>query len=1232
MNSNYLLSNLPRNICIDLIRELLNRTDKLNLEPYKGPSNIDLIHLNQDRKPHVLVQVIQPAELSSQSLERIAENITREIEEKNPGRYILIYWHDLPAPSVLKKLPPSFIYYNIRWIEKRLENNRDLLDKYKIQLQDTKLKTAKSYSKKLKAQETKTEKPDSEWIKKLIEGGTNFFALGHKWGHADQTERFLKNGIWENGHKVKLTNVVNRIKSGDVVFLQASYSGYMRIKVIGIVVSNMLDGHKITVKWHPINHTDIPGRGAYRSAISQIGRDSVPIILEELYNRLPELFNIINKLQTEVANVKRGVEKISSDTNENSNRQYWWINAKKEFWNIDKFAVGQTQLYASGSDNVNELNKFWFVDKGDFAIIYQDDTLKAIVEVIERSTANIKEDILVKVFFKFDIRQQFSISDLKHLTFFEKSDVITYDNKGLLYNLTKDEFIGLSTIEEHINFNQEPDESITQQSTAAAHNSNDLAHAEKDLLGFEPDVKVLAALMALKKMEPPLAIALFGKWGTGKSFFMFQLEKKINELSKFQGFLEEKKDSFSSAIPLNEDKYCKGIAQINFNAWSYVDSNLWAGLVSTIFEKLNEYITDSTKSGVAKLKVQSKLGERLKALRMLKETEEGKRERLEKLKSSYEQEAQKLDHEIIKNITDSILDISNENNEVKNCYSRLGIDEDSLTDNFTIQGSRLISEYKYWRNFRENIKKASQLWQYGLLALAGIICSVLITKLLHTDFSAIYSLPAFTVLSKSFTWWRTKKVKIKKYVDKFNTLIDENTGIKEKIDTLEKDIAFVDEQKLQARKQIDELDKQILTAQYDLEENLTETAIHDFIGDRANHKDYKEHLGIVSTIRKDFETLSELFLESHKEAEPTPEKGARKTKKEILNDDRGFIKEQFQEGKKLERIILYIDDLDRCSDEKVLEVLQAVHLIMAFPLFIVVVGVDKRCVNNALNFKNILQYFNSHGVKDLEQLHDEFNIEIIEPNEYLEKIFQIPFQIPDATPDGVRKMIEDLFDGQVNEELELEKESKKTQTEEYDDILDSPDPDIHTDVFMDNATLYLDKSIDPEPDYDVPDETPDEGSTEKEELPEEYEFVPVTPPDLTITPSELEQIKNLSGLVGNVPRTIKRFVNLYRILRAHSQLSHNELSANSKLAIMFALAINIGKGKDNAEKLFNTIEDKKDVPLGDFLTATSYPEFYYELTKNNMSNTLEISCEDINEHLPFIKRFSFGEILNGNNE
>ena len=90
----------------------------------------------------------------------------------------------------------------------------------------------------------------------------------------------------------------------------------------------------------------------------------------------------------------------------------------------------------------------------------------------------------------------------------------------------------------------------------------------------------------------------------------------------------------------------------------------------------------------------------------------------------------------------------------------------------------------------------------------------------------------------------------------------------------------------------------------------------------------------------------------------------------------------------VERIVLFIDDLDRCPHDRVVEVLQAVHLLLAFKLFVVVVGVDSQWLERSLraHYKSLLE----------------------EPASYLEKIFQIPFALRRMTLDCYQNLIEGL--------------------------------------------------------------------------------------------------------------------------------------------------------------------------------------------------------------------------------
>src|SRR6185503_16620024 len=50
-------------------------------------------------------------------------------------------------------------------------------------------------------------------------------------------------------------------------------------------------------------------------------------------------------------------------------------------------------------------------------------------------------------------------------------------------------------------------------------------------LAIDPDVDALAALLAARAVEPPPSVGLFGEWGSGKSFFMRRLRRRVAELA-----------------------------------------------------------------------------------------------------------------------------------------------------------------------------------------------------------------------------------------------------------------------------------------------------------------------------------------------------------------------------------------------------------------------------------------------------------------------------------------------------------------------------------------------------------------------------------------------------------------------------------------------------------------------------------------------------------------------------
>lgn len=95
-----------------------------------------------------------------------------------------------------------------------------------------------------------------------------FWFAGAAWGQDDQTDRFLREGVWQNGYDEKFTDDVRRIKPGDRIAIKSTFVqrhnlpfnaagksvSTMRIKAIGTVTENPGDGKTVRVAWeapHP---------------------------------------------------------------------------------------------------------------------------------------------------------------------------------------------------------------------------------------------------------------------------------------------------------------------------------------------------------------------------------------------------------------------------------------------------------------------------------------------------------------------------------------------------------------------------------------------------------------------------------------------------------------------------------------------------------------------------------------------------------------------------------------------------------------------------------------------------------------------------------------------------------------------------------------------------------------------------------------------------------------------
>ena len=95
------------------------------------------------------------------------------------------------------------------------------------------------------------------------------------------------------------------------------------------------------------------------------------------------------------------------------------------------------------------------------------------------------------------------------------------------------------------------------------------------------------------------------------------------------------------------------------------------------------------------------------------------------------------------------------------------------------------------------------------------------------------------------------------------------------------------------------------------------------VADRAGAGAYRERLGLMTQIRQDFEVMAELLLAAARRWDSEP--GGPGDPRE----DRSALDPAGDVLPAIDRIVLYVDDLDRCPPQRVVEVLEAVHLLLA---------------------------------------------------------------------------------------------------------------------------------------------------------------------------------------------------------------------------------------------------------------------------------------------------------------
>jgi kumamolisin len=709
------------------------------------------------------------------------------------------------------------------------------------------------------------------------------------------------------------------------------------------------------------------------------------------------------------------------------------------------------------------------------------------------------------------------------------------DGLGLLSRLVPD---GLGLLSRLV-----PDGLGLTRSTSleAGYDTDDIGST--DWLGITEDVNVLAALIASNRTVPPLSVGLFGDWGTGKSFFMRRLEDRVT-------ILADAARTAAGATPPKPSFYCGHVAQITFNAWHYVEVDLWASLVTRVFEGLSKYLQaahlgeepgKAYRELISQLETsQAVLVEAEKRRDAAEETLRGAQKRLnERLAEPGSRtlaQLAELQPELGADVQRLTSTLGKEQNEVRVDDARRVSEDLRRTRGPLRRGWQALSRYPHGRQTRRHLL----LVLAGFVVAAALILAWFLARdkpLAATVASAVALLSgAITTLAMLLAWTR-----------KLLSAADQVVQAK---DRQEQDAVNASKREIElATDRVRHLEEEVARVQ-----QLEFPTMDSFVQERAISDDYRQHLGLVALIQRDFQALSDLLTAPSHSSSTIPN---------------GHVPP-------VDRIVLYIDDLDRCPPNKVVQVLQAVHLLLAFRLFVVVVGVDSRWLVRSLEheYEAILSSDNS-----FEESWGQADEMASAPLNYLEKIFQIPFWLRPMTPDGYSRLIHALASGSVPTDTSAKDAQVKDGTQKPEVVeglgpATAGEPEPATAGEPGPATAG-----EPGP------ATAQDGSPSRiPDLPADREpvssstLIDLTPSALVIADHELVYAEKLGPLIPT-PRTAKRLINLYRLLkvglneRETSKFAGYSSAPGEYQTALLLLAILVGAPAE-ADTIFRTVRSR----------------------------------------------------------
>jgi len=652
-------------------------------------------------------------------------------------------------------------------------------------------------------------------------------------------------------------------------------------------------------------------------------------------------------------------------------------------------------------------------------------------------------------------------------------------------------------------------------------------HAKgKDLLGVKEEAQAIADTIAFKDLQPPFVVGILGGWGSGKSFTFNLIEEQLKEIQRF---------NLADEVIKLDFPYVGHIYLIKFDVWTFAKGCLWSSLMNRILTELNdqldleaaigpellmkgvsviELIDQFTTRGEIEYMKETMKGESLKqAIREWKPSGGNITEALvNATNSNYKEEVKELAKKKQKLHCFLALEdiITEENTKIlpeikkllKDAYEQYA--EENREDPSPQSADAVISSMKQWKGLKRywDLFRAGRLPPLWLTVFLSSLVIAVALPLVFEKTAAIATAigPFVSGIVLKYNDARKKLMSAQAEIAK---VAKEMRLDKEQV---QKALEAADGAQLRSDTNDEEKQQDIIR---DLNADINSLedrvwlrkgdSLNKVIADRVGSNNYEEHLGVVHQAQADLKHISDAMLGSKQ-------------------------KDNFPRGDP--RIVLFIDDLDRCPPKKVVETLEAVQLLVKTKLFVVVLAIDARYVTLCLEneYQNILsQKRNPSGL------------------DYIEKIVQLPYRVPPISAEYMESYLQAQMNAEEDYTRELSaqnitqppvQEKGSQSTVEGSDESKSPEPnnddeqpDVKTPILSDNMTTGTTHNTTNE---GVPEDTP---MTETAQSVSKEPLVSIPTKVLKFTSNELQSLDNACVFSGVGPRSVKRIVNVFKLIK-----------------------------------------------------------------------------------------------------